>query len=83
MIDVSQQSSKYELSPLGCDTLAASSTCALKSQRHIYMILCSNCEFASAMSECDTCSNDDKEYLFCQNCRLLHLRAEGNFNLAI
>ena len=60
--------------------MAASSTCALASQRHRDMILCSNCEFASATSECDTCSNDSKEYLFCQNCRLLHLGTKGNFN---
>lgn len=44
------------------------------------MILCSNCEFARAASECSTCLDNGHEHLFCKNCQLLHLHVKKNSN---
>ena len=44
------------------------------------MILCSNCEFARATSECNTCLGNGHEHLFCKNCQLLHLHVKKNSN---
>lgn len=42
------------------------------------MVLCSNCEFAFATAECDTCKNASQNSLFCDTCRSLHCEIEEN-----
>ena len=44
------------------------------------MVLCSNCEFASATGECDDCRSSHRDSLFCCSCRDLHLRSRKNLN---
>jgi hypothetical protein len=45
------------------------------------MIVCIECEFASAIIECETCTGINKNYFFCKECSRLHNKRCDNTHI--